>query len=52
MKVPVGQAVAEYLTALVVFAAVWMVFDSSEHSLSRALQQLLSFYSFSLSLPW
>jgi galactitol-specific phosphotransferase system IIC component len=52
VRSPRGQALAEYLTAAVAFAAIWVMFDTSEHGLGRALQQLMSFYSFSLSLPW
>lgn len=49
---PQGMAAAEYLLATTALTSAWLMLDNSPVGLGRALIDVLSAYSFSLSLPW
>lgn len=49
---PRGMAAAEYLLATTALTSAWFMLYSSPAGLGQALIDLLSSYSFSLSLPW
>lgn len=49
---PRGMAATEYLLATTALTSAWFMLYSSPAGLGRALIDLLSSYSFSLSLPW
>jgi hypothetical protein len=51
-KRPVGQAMLEYLVALIGVGVIWLAFEHSPAGLIQALRSLSGSYSFSLSIPW
>lgn len=52
LRSPRGMAATEYLLATTAMTSAWFMLDSSPAGLGQALINLLSSYSFSLSLPW
>lgn len=52
LQPPRGMAATEYLLATTALTSAWFMLYSSPAGLGQALIDLLSSYSFSLSLPW
>lgn len=49
---PCGNALLEYLMAIAGVAVIWLAFERSPAGLGQAFANLVSSYSFFLSLPW
>ncbi len=49
---PRGNAIVEYLVAIAGLAVIWIAFERSPAGLGQAFADLVSSYSFFLSLPW
>ncbi len=49
---PSGHAIIEYLIAAASLAVMWIAFERSPAGLGKAFAELLSSYSFLLSIPW
>ncbi len=51
-KMPLGNAFVEYLIALAGLGVIWVAFERSPAGLGRAIVDLVSSYTFLLSIPW
>lgn len=51
-RAPSGHAVLEYLIVTAGLAIIWIAFERSPAGLGQALSNLVSSYSFFLSIPW